>query len=173
MLSAIETSYHGYLFRSRLEARWAVFFHEAGVPYRYEREGFELPGDMRYLPDFWLPDIAAWVEIKPNERRLLASKTKLEAFAAAASTEGQRFYVLVDDPYPLSHEVWRPNQNGALKKSGQRFTQCEICGLIDLLPPNEPLGIVRCSRCGERDALLRQSPAILNACAAARQARFE
>ena len=35
-IRAIETSYDGYRFRSRLEARWAVFFNEAGIEYQYE-----------------------------------------------------------------------------------------------------------------------------------------
>ena len=30
-IKAIETSYKGYLFRSRLEARWAVFFDALGL----------------------------------------------------------------------------------------------------------------------------------------------
>jgi len=60
----IETQYKGYRFRSRLEARWAVFFDNLQIPYKYEVEGFELDGD-RYLPDFWLPTLGAWVEIKP------------------------------------------------------------------------------------------------------------
>lgn len=51
-LSPIETQYNGYRFRSRLEARWAVFFDTLGVEYEYEPEGFELPNGMRYLPDF-------------------------------------------------------------------------------------------------------------------------
>jgi hypothetical protein len=54
MSRAIETSYNGYRFRSRLEARWAVFFHALGVKYKYESEGFDL-GGVYYLPDFWLP----------------------------------------------------------------------------------------------------------------------
>jgi hypothetical protein len=60
---AIETEYAGVRFRSRLEARWAVFFDALGVSWRYEHEGFELPSG-RYLPDFWLPDVDVWVEIK-------------------------------------------------------------------------------------------------------------
>jgi hypothetical protein len=32
----------GYRFRSRLEARWAVFFDVAGIPWQYEPEGFDL-----------------------------------------------------------------------------------------------------------------------------------
>ena len=47
----IETIYDGYRFRSRLEARWAVFFKTLGVAYEYEPEGFDMNG-LRYLPDF-------------------------------------------------------------------------------------------------------------------------
>ena len=38
-IKAIETVYKGYRFRSRLEARWAVFFDALGIHYRYELEG--------------------------------------------------------------------------------------------------------------------------------------
>lgn len=47
-----ETYYKGYRFRSRLEARWAVFFDALGVEYEYEPEGFQLPDGSCYLPDF-------------------------------------------------------------------------------------------------------------------------
>lgn len=64
-IRAIDTVYNGYRFRSRLEARWAVFFDTLGVPYHYEPEGFDLGDGIRYLPDFWLPEQNCWVEIKP------------------------------------------------------------------------------------------------------------
>lgn len=51
-MKAIETHYNGYRFRSRLEARWAVFFDTLGVRYEYEPEGFELDDGTWYLPDF-------------------------------------------------------------------------------------------------------------------------
>lgn len=51
-IKAIETYYNGYRFRSRLEARWAVFFDTLGVSYEYEPQGFKLPNGMCYLPDF-------------------------------------------------------------------------------------------------------------------------
>ena len=51
-LKPIETPYNGYRFRSRLEARWAVFFDTLGIEYEYEPEGFELGDGVRYLPDF-------------------------------------------------------------------------------------------------------------------------
>jgi hypothetical protein len=61
---SIPTWYRAQTFRSRLEARWAVFMDVLGVEYFYEYEGFELKSG-RYVPDFWLPDLKKWLEIKP------------------------------------------------------------------------------------------------------------
>lgn len=65
---AIQTRYAGYHFRSRLEARWAVFFDTLGVPWLYEPEAYVLPSGS-YLPDFGLPEVGergAWFEVKPE-----------------------------------------------------------------------------------------------------------
>ena len=64
-IKAIETEYNGYRFRSRLEARWAVFFDASKIQYEYEPEGFVLSNGDKYLPDFYLPDFELYVEIKP------------------------------------------------------------------------------------------------------------
>lgn len=66
-IKAIETFYNGYRFRSRLEARWAVFFDSAGIVYEYEPEGFKLSDGTYYLPDFYLPWFKCYVEIKRAE----------------------------------------------------------------------------------------------------------
>lgn len=83
----IPTEYQGILFRSRLEARWAVFFDDIGLDWEYEPEGFDLP-TRRYLPDFRLTWIdktygnwgskrspqqlskSLWFEVKPNDKFL-------------------------------------------------------------------------------------------------------
>jgi len=65
-IKAIETVYKGYRFRSRIEARWAVFFDTLGIKYEYEKEGYDLDG-LWYLPDFWLPELKCWIEIKGEE----------------------------------------------------------------------------------------------------------
>ena len=65
-IKPIETVYKGYRFRSRLEARWAVFFDAAGVEWTYEAQGYDLDGK-RYLPDFYLPKLNMHVEIKPGD----------------------------------------------------------------------------------------------------------
>lgn len=75
-IKPIQTRYKNCKFRSRLEARWAVFFDHCGLEWQYEPEGFELAEetnnfaympeewDGRYLPDFYLPAWDMWVEIK-------------------------------------------------------------------------------------------------------------
>lgn len=62
-IQAIETRYAGCRFRSRLEARWAVFFEAAGIAWEYEPQGFVI-GGRGYLPDFLLTDCGTWVEVK-------------------------------------------------------------------------------------------------------------
>jgi hypothetical protein len=66
-IKAIDTEYKGYLFRSRLEARWAVFLDALKVAWEYEKEGYDLGEAGWYLPDFWLPELNCWAEIKPDE----------------------------------------------------------------------------------------------------------
>ncbi|MHA6764775.1 PDDEXK family nuclease [Streptacidiphilus sp. PAMC 29251] len=77
MIKAIETRYAGHHFRSRLEARWAVFFNALGIPWEYEPQGYEVGpypthvtdngltlANTRYLPDFWLPAQKVFFEVK-------------------------------------------------------------------------------------------------------------
>jgi hypothetical protein len=81
MIKVIETSYKGYRFRSRSEARWAVFFDALGYAWEYEPEGYDLGGSQGYyLPDFrvWSGDsvglgVPQWIEVKgpaPTQREI-------------------------------------------------------------------------------------------------------
>jgi len=76
-LKAIETVYSGCKFRSRLEARWAVFFNFLGINWEYEPEGYSLEKVGGYLPDFWLPEMECFFEVKgpaPTEYDVLKAK---------------------------------------------------------------------------------------------------
>lgn len=64
-MQAIPTKYKKYHFRSRLEARWAVYFDHLQIEYLYEMEGFRLADGSGYLPDFFLPDHKMYAEVKP------------------------------------------------------------------------------------------------------------
>lgn len=95
-IKAIETSYAGHLFRSRLEARWAIFFDTLGVKWQYESQGFELPSGATYLPDFRLPDLKMWVEVKGDEADLRASGPRLAEFVLHQDDNG----LLILGPVP-------------------------------------------------------------------------
>lgn len=103
-IKAIQTEYKGYLFRSRLEARWAVFFDALNEPWEYEKEGFDLGGDVgRYLPDFYLPKLDVWLEVKGKEPseievercRVLSIKTEKSVLIVAGVPK--HFYIDGDD----------------------------------------------------------------------------
>lgn len=66
-MKALPTQWSGTVFRSRTEARWAVFFDVLGIRWEYEAQGFELSDGSRYLPDFWLPDFGLWCEVKGTD----------------------------------------------------------------------------------------------------------
>lgn len=92
-IKAIPTEYNGHLFRSRLEARWAVFFDACGVEWEYEPEGYDLGDGVRYLPDFLLHGVEGraggdlYVEVKGRMTPFDAEKIKRFA-VAGMPTEG-------------------------------------------------------------------------------------
>jgi hypothetical protein len=104
-VKAIETRYKGYRFRSRLEARWAVFFDAIWLRWEYEPEGFDLGDAGWYLPDFFVhcqntrllseewPVRGWWVEIKPS-RPTRAEWRKLALVAERTKHNGWFHYGL-------------------------------------------------------------------------------
>lgn len=116
MIKAIETKYNNHRFRSRTEARWAVFFDHAEIKYEYEKQGFVLDG-VPYLPDFWLPEAKMWLEVKgdeilPEERKLCEALARESGFPCVlakgppSSGGGLYLYKPVDEP-------WQPNSDEA------------------------------------------------------------
>ena len=102
-IKAIETEYNGYRFRSRLEARWAVFFDALDIPYYYEPEGFDLDG-MRYLPDFYLPDIELWVEVKGHLESEEEKQTILAKMHGLTKNLGHNGVIVIGNIWPS--EYW-------------------------------------------------------------------
>ncbi len=62
-IKAIPTMYKGHQMRSKLEARVAAQLDFQGIAWMYEVEGYDLDG-VWYLPDFWLPDLRCFLEVK-------------------------------------------------------------------------------------------------------------
>lgn len=147
-IKAIETSYAGCRFRSRLEARWAVFFDRMGVSWEYEPQGYELDwrlsfcpeeggcsnrvtrtwgendqyqeavcGDViRYLPDFWLPDLELFCEVKGSlsESELLRLVNAVAAMGRnCQQADGSNRDFLILGPIPTHADLvpWRTHMH--------------------------------------------------------------
>jgi hypothetical protein len=177
-LKTIETRYKGYLFRSRLEARHAVFFDALEIPWRYEVEGFDL-GGIRYLPDFWLPHQDCWIEVKGTSTDTRESWSKCQSLANAS---GKRVWMLFDEFCPVdfrsdsglvrgSNRGWEPpsekRPDGEFHDGCCEWSECPLCHFMDIgfLGNHSTCGCIcdgefsvhsrlaeddRCKKCGER-----------------------
>lgn len=105
-IAPLETLYAGVRFRSRLEARWAVYFDALGIAWEYEKEGYDLGGGLRYLPDFWLPQVRMWAEVKPREfsdveldkARRLVDVTGWDCLLLVGVPEARTYDALLGEP---------------------------------------------------------------------------
>lgn len=116
-MKAIETLFDNRRFRSRTEARWGVFFKALGWAYEYEREGLVLPSGAAYLPDFWLPEINSWLEVKgaaPSER-------EMDLCAELAQASGKRVLLAVGEPGGAGGLIWCGRELGPGDDPLERF----------------------------------------------------
>lgn len=178
MIKAIPTKYKGYEFKSRIEARWAVFFDSLGLKWEYEKEGYVLSDGTWYLPDFWLPDLymrdkeskGVWVEVKG------ADPTKEEQLKCELFTAG------INQPLLL---VWgeicvAPNMDENRKGDGYYeygldrwdncmcFYKCYSCGCVKVEFSEQNYEI--CPLC--RNGADELHPSLLQAEYKARNAKF-
>jgi len=109
----IQTTYKGYRFRSRLEARYAIYFDALGPQWVYEPEGFELPNGERYLPDFYFPQIDMYGEVKPGD---FVDDKRHELFVKGT---GKTLFVFCGQPGD-NKDVMISIEDGSLKKTKGR-----------------------------------------------------
>lgn len=91
-IKAIETSYKGCRFRSRTEARWAVFMDALGVEWEYEPQGYVLNDGTPYLPDFLVhpgTESEFWLEIKGD----FPTREEIDKAARLAEGTNKRTYL--------------------------------------------------------------------------------
>src|ERR1051326_3655562 len=110
-IRAVETPYRGMLMRSRLEARWALFFDKAGVRYEYEPDRFRAL-TTTYLPDFWLPDFQTFIEIKPSGYDI-TTDAKATGFAVALAMERAIHQANDRAAWELMAPLWEAAPRGA------------------------------------------------------------
>ena len=200
-LVAKPTEYAGRTFRSRTEARWAVFFDALGLAWEYEEHGHDLTIGKRrvsYLPDFYLPDVwgqtgkGVWFEVKgaaptTDEKKLaqaLAKASGVDCYIASggipspSQVTGSR--VLLS---PGRIDGFHPRARRGVPDSGKMtvaecWTQCE-CGAIGI-QRNGLAGRMGCgtSACGPKTLSVtsrkrRAGEVLQRAMLAGSSARFE
>ena len=149
-LKAIETFYKGYKFRSRLEARWAVFFDALGIMWEYEKEGYDLGEAGYYLPDFWLPGRKCFIEIKGNDESAYNAQDKITAL----SEQSEKHVFIMAGPIG-EHLVISDNNFIAPKKPIlSHYSQETLVRRLfpdeKMEPDNDKWGpSIRCPICGE------------------------
>ena len=173
-----ETKYKGYRFRSRLEARWAVFFDALGLEWLYEPDPFDLHFDYEdfiedfdmdeeellelhpgvpqtlkvldgrrysYLPDFYLPELNYWIEVKGTNPN-----------TAEEPSPGRAYIFYGNIPWPFPERGNAVGFMGAGGPGGISFgperlwaslglcwQQCRLCTKIGI----SPLGAFYCRDC--------------------------
>ena len=163
-IKAIQTTYKGYRFRSRLEARWGVFFDALGIKWEYEKEGIDL-GHTLYLPDFWVEPWKAWVEIKPEVFEQQSRGHDLCLSLSEADPQNVAL-LLSGNPWPTDHSV-------IVCKGGYTARVGEF---VELAPRHQQFYGLAITNPGEESWYPLASydrPMLDDAFLAARQARFE
>lgn len=130
----VPTLYNGFRFRSRREARWAVFFDNAGIRYFYEPEGFRFEDGLQYLPDFYLPDVYSrggrgiWAEVKgilsPTDNKKMENLIRLPQINNVA-------LLFEPDADSCDNELmWLDSDGTICWDNVQNFKRCPVCGAI-------------------------------------------
>lgn len=109
-MKGLDTFFDGYNFRSRLEARWAAYFKYVGIRYSYEALGVEIEKGSKYLPDFYLPDQKAWVEVKFEALKPF-SYEQAKDLVIESNTP---LIILDGDPTCTAYEQIKPDGDGGV-----------------------------------------------------------
>ena len=142
MIKAIPQTYAGVRFRSTLEADWAATLDSLGIVWQYEPEGIQLPSGALYRPDFYLPRLSTWLEVKgPLGERLEKTSELAEAVMHAPECTGIR---QVDDWSVECGDWWDPRQ---LVIIGEAPTYNEMTFRGAYNNDDNEAGLARCRAC--------------------------
>lgn len=152
-IKALETLYSGTRFRSRTEARWAVFFDAMGLRWQYEPEGYDLGDGLWYLPDFFLPDLDLFIEVKPPlpmgdgvffagpSEEMFEKVRRFQYLLTPVSSADEapwppRIVMLCGAPGPMSLEKLygdaAPYQGFIVGDSSRYWCECVSCGAVGI-----------------------------------------
>ena len=123
---SMPTTYNGIPFRSRLEARWAIFFDAMSTPWEYEPENF-ITKQGPYLPDFYLPELKSFFIVKGEE---LPDDEEEKCWEIARAIDKQFIFAVgaippvFNDDY-RNFSMWSTNGDWPYF-----FCRCTVCGAL-------------------------------------------
>ena len=142
-----EISYDGQVYRSKIEAQWAYFFDQIGVPFQYEPEVTVLPNGRHYCCDFFLPDMdidqdtdvgsrearGVWIEIKNQGTAtpLLDECCKAQQLAIQSGRPVYIFFGALGANGPRGNAYRYAAHTGAVSR-GHQFGLCPFCRTVGL-----------------------------------------
>lgn len=140
-IAAKETVYNGYRFRSKLEAKWAVFFDKLNVPYQYEPEAFRCSDGSQYTPDFYLPESflrshtrkGLYLEIKPlGFSRHFSSENQAYARRISTALQTSNLCLFTGEPYDLAFGPWNDSNEQLCPEYDNYMVlmYCDECGSL-------------------------------------------
>lgn len=164
-MKPIQTRYAGHFFRSRLEARWARYFDALKIQWEYEPEGFDMDG-VNYLPDFYLPQVDLWAEVKPSWEDKALSEEELKKIVLLSAHTGKGVILLQGRPNLHSYVCYTVT-----------LVDGEIKILSEYLAVNDYHNYFVTEKrffvCMEDDGDYPVTEGTINACSAANCARYE
>ena len=116
----------GIYVRSEMEANCLRYYNLIGVDWLYEPREFSFPikrGNRFYKPDFYLPKVGSWIEVKGFFRT--NDKVKLRRFRKFYPEEFAKMWFIIPDKYAKS------KANGEIMKFILDDLQVSFSRIID------------------------------------------
>lgn len=121
-IAPIPTRHNGVLYRSRTEARWAVFFDVLNAPATYEPESYSLDGAW-YLPDFFILQWNLFVEVKPED----PTPFERERCARLSAVTNRPVLMVCGSPLERKGHLFI---DGVEQLGNACFVQCRRCEML-------------------------------------------
>lgn len=170
-IEALPTWYADTVFRSALEANWAATLDSLGIAWEYEPRRFDLPSGATYLPDFHLPELGTWIEVKGTgvprvEKAAELAQMLACACGGACSCEwpgGE--LVLVGHP-PTSYDPWAEDYSDTPAWVMRHWARRHPGHPSWSTPHGRPARLYGCLSCGRRGWTRLQAPVSCRGCRA-------
>jgi hypothetical protein len=151
---SVPTIYKGIKMRSALETKVAFFLDALNIKWKYEPMNFLLKSGINYKPDFFLPELKIWIEVKgviePHQKDIYSDfvKERNQELLVISSIENLYFFSWSDPYFDLNEE-----QHIGCDESVY-IGKCSNCGSFFFCPNS---GNYHCRKCqtheGDHDLL--------------------